>query len=828
MKIPRSLAFAIIGAGIIIVTMVVLRQVDESQDTSDVPAISSSLPFQTEEGWTVSQIAQILSDFGSFSKNKTGALNPVTIKPIPTTESARSYQVIGDGGKGTVSVADGVWNPASYQDLVKNLWPVSGSTQPEVTSLACASTLLVPTLDVFFAENQRISDFLTKHPDSAEGHLQAALLVGTIGLNDYSGKFRDVRIPLNRMTAHLAAADALGAVPSDPVRLLAEGIRLTLCGQQADALAAVETWPETPELGEWAAILRLRNTLDWRNERAAAMAGSAGLQYEYFRALARAIESQKGIEFLEEIKAEPEVTYWRAANETKLSVQTGHVFTKPILGIEIEDAAKAAQHFEVKVSEDNLNWLKEYMDSPEGSPVTDGPDGREVQVAGRNLFAGYHQRHFMQGASRLFGFFNNQWGVADAARELDAFIKRQLPDMRYKPFLVRMIACTREDARSANVPLEAIIKNNPERVTPALWAILREDQSGEQILQAPDFHSWFSPEVPQGTAFESGERLHEIGVGDENNDVWMKTLWERAPYVYSIALHNAYLENNRSYDSMPGSILKKWLGPQADIDLRAMQRVARSYENQPALYESSMVKAAELDPDLYIKLGNYFLGTSDEEKAAKYYLEAFEKANDRVWMANSSKWLIQYLVRNNQLETAAAVAEDSSETYSHSGLEAAQWFAESQGDWDESLATAVKIDERYNDGEPVCELATLIRLQETMPEKTADFSIEEKTARVFPDGVKKVKIDDFADAPQKGVLLTGTSRALESFGLRRNMVIVALNGYQTDTVAQYDVIRALSDDPAMSLIAWDGNTYLLSEGSLPNRRFNVDITDYRP
>jgi hypothetical protein len=66
------------------------------------------------------------------------------------------------------------------------------------------------------------------------------------------------------------------------------------------------------------------------------------------------------------------------------------------------------------------------------------------------------------------------------------------------------------------------------------------------------------------------------------------------------------------------------------------------------------------------------------------------------------------------------------------------------------------------------------------------------------------------------------------FALRRDMVIVGLNGYRTDTVAQYSAVRAMSNqyNMPMSLIVWDGTGYRMSEGVLPAGRFDVDIRDY--
>ncbi len=823
MKVPTSLAVLIIVLFLMGAVGIGYYQYRQVAVPPEVPVISDSLAFHTEEEWTVLQISQFLADFGTL-KSKEGKPKSVVVHKLPSSEEAGHYELKWEGKKETVSLATGVWNPATYKTWAKSLLLPSDPVSPSLSSLACAETLLNPDFKVLAAENERLSKFLSEHPASAAGHLQAALLVGTIALNDYSGMFCDLRIPLNRMTSHLAAADALGMQPGDPARQLAEGLLLTLCGQQADALTSVAAWPEEREMKEWKAILRLRNTWDWREGRSSALAGSPALRREYFRALSHALDVANAMEFFKESGVQPDIAYWRIANERPLSVQQGHLFSKPILGFELEESAKAAKHFGISVSEKNLDWINEYLDTPEGSPVVE--DGKTIQVAGRNLFAGYHQRHLMQGGQKLYGFLNDKWGVPDKSKELENFIEDKLPNLRYKPFLLRMIAREDDARRKANVSCEAIIHKTPEMVTPELWASLRKNEDDEEVLSSPDFHAWFHPEVPQGTAFETGDRLFSIGVGDENNDGWLRKLWERAPYSYRLAMHNAYLENGRSYTNLSGAIVEKWLGPQVVISLKAMQRLAACYEGQPDLYEAAMKKAAVLDPDIYLKLGAYFECRGMEEKAAEYYMQAFEKANNRVWMANCSLWLVKYLFQKNDRATAEKVAEDAAEVYSYGGLEAYQWLMEAEDRWDKALETAVKIDKRYNDDKPCCEIACLIRLNKLAPIKAAAAGFREKTSHTFPNGVQEVKLTDFSIPPKTGVLIKSSNQSMVPFGLEKGMVIVALDGYRTDTLNQYFVIRSLSDDPNLRLIVWDGSSYRVSEGKLPERRFGVDMGDY--
>lgn len=829
MKVPAPVAFAIIGIALVVAVGIGYRQYQEASavpwQVSSAPVIDGDLPFHTEEEWTVLKVSQYIADLGALARNA-GDLDLLHIQKTPSDSDISRYEVKWGKSEHEISLTSGVWNPVTYKPWAAEFFSTPDSATPDVSSMGCAKTLLDPSFKVFAGENTRLSEFLVAHPSSADAHLQAALLLGTIALNDYSGEFRDTRIPLNRMVAHLAAAEALGTSPAAPARLLAEGIRLTLCGQQAAALEAMASWPDIPELKEWKEILRLRNTLDWREGREAALKGGPALRYEYFRALANGINAASAVEFLKESEAEPDSTFWHIANETSLSVENGHVFSKPMLGIDLEEIAGSARHFGIEAVEGSLDWLKDYLDTPEGAPVTKGKAGLQVQVAGRNLMAGLQQRQFMQGAMKLFEFLNDNWGVSETASEFQTFLVNELPDMRYKPFLMRMNARTDKARNAANTPCEAVIHANPEMVTPELWASLRRDPNGDSVASAPDFHAWFHPEVPRGTAFDAGTRLFAIGVGDENDDAWMRELWARAPYDYNIAMHNAYLENGRSFNNLSGQIASKWLGPQSETSLKAMRKLANCHAGQPGLFEAAMEKIAALDPDGYIRLGAYFADRGMDDKAAAAYLKAFENANDRVAMANHSPWLVRHLFQHGDREMATQVAEAAAEVYSYQGLASYVWLMEAEGQWDKALETAVKIDERYNRGTPSCEIACLIRFSEADPSKAEAAGLNSKLARTFPDGLRKVGLEDFSEAPAKGVLINGSHPSMVPFSLAPNMVIVALNGYRTDTFAQYAAIRSISDDPAMSFIVWDGSSYRVSEGALPGRRFNVDMVDY--
>ncbi len=243
--------------------------------------------------------------------------------------SAGLYEVAAHGANASLAIGKtGVWNPETYREWARLMLPVPDDALSNQTAEGLLTRLLSPNIVVYSEENRRISEFLQAHPGSGEGYLQAAILCGVMAFNDHSGMFRDIRPALNRMTAFLAAADVLGVSKDLPGMKVAEALRLTLCGQQRDALAM--KLPTQGKLADWKEIIRLRNSMDWRSGRSAAVMGSPALQHEYFRALTMAINEMAGIDFLEESKLEQiDLNYCRIANERYLSVRGGHLFTEP-------------------------------------------------------------------------------------------------------------------------------------------------------------------------------------------------------------------------------------------------------------------------------------------------------------------------------------------------------------------------------------------------------------------------------------------------------------------------------------------------------------------
>lgn len=113
-----------------------------------------------------------------------------------------------------------------------------------------------------------------------------------------------------------------------------------------------------------------------------------------------------------------------------------------------------------------------------------------------------------------------------------------------------------------------------------------------------------------------------------------------------------------------------------------------------------------------------------------------------------------------------------------------------------------------------------------IPESAENPDSKALLAKIFPDGLQKADLSTFVETPKKGVLLNNSSKSLIDFGLRNQQVIVALDGYRTDNVAQYNIVREINPGSHLSIIVWNGSKYVLLEGEVPGKRFGIPIVDY--
>jgi len=296
----------------------------------------------TEEKWTIMEVCDQIYFL----------LHPELLKQAPGDASritaARllsepiSYSVSEGPAKGTVTLTSSVWDPVTYQSWCKTVSAEAASTDA-LTRPDILSELLTPDTAKFLATEERLSNELAAYPREPGIYTDAALLLGTMAWFDGAGYFQDYRPLLNRMTAFLAVADALGAKGNS--REMTEILRLVLVHDQVSALkkiAAARTAGNLPQ--PWLDALEVTANGDWRKTEPTAASGPLLLQLAHYHVLTQNMGANKAESFLETLGKPAATASWlRYISQTELNVGQGHRFCQPLLAMEAAEASAIAK-----------------------------------------------------------------------------------------------------------------------------------------------------------------------------------------------------------------------------------------------------------------------------------------------------------------------------------------------------------------------------------------------------------------------------------------------------------------------------------------------------
>lgn len=711
-----------------------------------------------------------------------------------------------------------LWAPENYTPLTKTLldsWQITRPSQSSAPNNGLLKRLISPAPETPIKESQRISGELSKQPLDAELHEEAALLLGYFGLQEAGGAFGDTRRTLCRMSAHLALARTL-QVKAGTCGQVAEAILLSLIKRQAEAIEKISLFP--PDLGAWATALKIRNTDDWR---ILAKPEDASLleQTEHGRALVRSVGIHAMLKFLQKSERPPMPAWNRIALERYFSVEEGHLLVKPSLAIELQALAQDWKTWSNKdLQEGNLIQL--LNDPPTRAVIKSGEAGQQLEVLSWGDIANFHQRHICQSITCTDYFLRSMWGVPDVAAQYEQTVNDKLSGMRLYPIVLKGNAQdATQYARAMKGSLE-ICKKQPDLVSATNWiCLLEKTKFGNQHTQIPHPLNWFAPVLPLGTGYDFHTRYYDLHELYKADLTFWNDLHSAAPYDYDIIRCLRY----KKFGAKPTAVqVQESFVKIKDYHLIAMRETADSHKTDPKTYEKYMRKACELDPDLYVGLGKYFLEQNQTENAVFAYQAAFEMAPDRVGVANDCDWIVNYYFDHNRQNDALKIATHAAEVYSFSGLETMAKLMERMGRFEDAEKHFTAISERYDASGPLASF--YLRHQEKNASYAAAF--KSLTAAVFPKGMEKVELSDFTDAPADGVLVKTTNANTQRANLKLGNVFVALDGWRVRTMEQYLWVRDLKKDSPLKLVVWNGAKYVEIIADTPGRRFGNEIETY--
>jgi len=719
-----------------------------------------------------------------------------------------------------------IWSPAVYQGVAVALAAKVGLAAAKPKAVADTALLLALTdgkAVTIERENLTLSEDLEDDFSNPASHEEAAVLMGAFMLREHSGDFYEIRSPLCRMTAHLALAQFLaGGRPPSVNGRVAEAMLLTLMNNQVAALGklgGIETNDEV--VAQWVRTLQADNTSDYRP-----LAESTNLspieRIAWFRAYARSVDANTAWEKLaRDEKLTPD--FARIVNEEGYSVGTGHQLLQVSLPLELKEIAtvyKLSQGPDVPQEKlaDTLNEM------PGRCFVTNGNNGAKVRVIDWGQWAMFFQRQLGHAIQQNFDFLEHKWGVPDKAQQFSTNCDRAFGVLRLYPF-VRRFNCTNEASYHSALDDGFRVTVAAPQLTPAeCWNYLCYRGPAREVYKPnpnPHLTEWHKHNPPPGTAYNPRPRFdHRSLVERLDANTRIDTMHALAPYDRNISYNLIRIEYKKQPTFEQCQEVYKLVLPYATY---AMVAVADTVQDQPDRYEEFMSRAATLDPARYYNLGEYFQERQIEDKVAEYYEKGNELCSDSVNASYHASWLVKYYLKKGETQKAQKVADDAGDVYSARGLEAKAEFFEATGKNSEAFEWYRKVEERYNDSDPLINFCN--RYKAKTGDTRFDAELNRRVLKLFPKGIEKVVIKDFQSAPADGVLVKEENDLVSKAGMKTGDIIVAVNGIRVHNLAQYLHGRK-TNLPGMVLIVWQGNQYHEIKASPPNHRFGADMGDY--
>jgi hypothetical protein len=305
----------------------------------------------------------------------------------------------------------------------------------------------------------------------------------------------------------------------------------------------------------------------------------------------------------------------------------------------------------------------------------------------------------------------------------------------------------------------------------------------------------------------------------------LRTLDPKGPSVFVQSLLKLDPDNYfLATDRVPTDQLLKEADRFLDYVMWPMERIGSldAAHLDDAGREAILRKRAVFAPQMYLDLGLLLRYERREDEAVAVERQGLAEAAPE-WSSNFYERIVDYDLDHGLTDEALALGKKASvDTSSEAGLDAYFDALESSGRLDEAKVAAHQVSQLFDDTWPE------IVLFSGHPDKFPDDNAAE-LKRIFPDGIQKAELGSFSGPPMKGMRLDDddqderTNWILEPAHLKRGDIMVALDGYRTDTAMQYFYIQARGHGPDMNFILWRDGKYQEVKAYVPHRRFLLSV-----
>lgn len=796
--------------------------------------------YQNESQFIVDEVLTDIAEMACYSANK--KLPDTKRITVRTTEQKDSkfrapvydveMRLDKTAVKFVLKIEGPIWSPANYFEAAAKM---AGALRLPQGNLPAAgaedASLLKALLDEkpggLARRDRELSDQLRGDFTNPDLHEKAALLLGVFALRDSAAAFYDVRLPLCRMTAHLAFSRGLSGDTRWGIHgRVANAMIMTIENNERDALAELERWQE-PSLETWRRVLAARNRHDYR-ELQKVKQRTLVENVEMFRAYTDSVDADTAMEHTTPAELEQSTDYWRAAGAWRGSVAVGNAYLQQAMQQEMKEVAAVYQTYHPGRNMDEKAMIEALNVKP-GRCVSRNADGTaRVEAVGWSQWSFFLQRHLLGASGRSVDMLRWNLGLESEAKNYARELEKSLGDLYLFPFALYLI-CSDEAAYGQSVDgMAAVTEATPQLVSSKIWFYIYDPPRFAPqhfAKKTPNMNLWFKHTPPPGTVYDLGARLNQPTLVSRPD---VRQLFDKflaiAPYDFTVAQNTIaarYQSGRPSYEQME-PVYRAGL----DFNVHYMQVMALALTNRPAEYEKMMLKIAESSPCIYRTLGIYYLDKGEEQKGIQYLEKSMAECGDAVANASQAGRLIRYYWNQGEKKKAYDVADFAADqVYSGAGLRAKGELLEMDGRYKEAAEYYRKLEERYNTKYDV--LRFVARYKAKVGDNAFDDLVKSRVNNVYPAGMEKVKLADFKEAPADGVYISATGPEVTRAGLSQGHIIVALYGTRVHDMDQYGYLRDSSSETELDLIVWTGTQFIEVKASPPKLRFGVDFTNYK-
>jgi hypothetical protein len=734
------------------------------------PAAALETPYQTEHTWALREITGDITEIARYRGKTVPA--PAALDAIipwrPELLTAYAATQLG-GGAAKINESD----PGDQHDKLVDL-----------------------STDAILKANTAVSTALKRDMRNPRAHEAAALVLGAFGLRESAGGLSDTRWVLNRMTAHLAVAQALrdGRSPGSIDGQLANVTLLVLANRERSAIAALDAIDRsTTGALAWQRALRMRVTEDWR-QLALPFAATRIEKLAYFRARRHTLRGIRAGQELTDMREPMALDFARILQSRPFGVEDGQQAVVDGLGAEIGELAHIYKQIYQRDLPPQLPAL--IVNARAGRLLSTG----EPQVVPWGAWAELAQRHIGQSIDKVDNLYRHKLAMPERADELKAALDASLAHLTLYP--VASVARTKgrkgteADLRYINQAVDVAVRS-PELVTLDYWKFIEQGVNYEPVKRGmPRMRSWFGPltaDVPYDAALRAESLIGGL------KPPMIDALMTEAPY--DIGLLSRIV---RRYNRLRPMMLKvrELVEPRIDFDMWSIDwaiNIARDWDDRLALRR----KACALAIGQCLALAGDLTDVDETAAAAEYEKVFRNPALDQISMSNSSGWLVEYYERTGQLVKAMDLAQRSAAVYSGRGLATLGHLLERRARIAEADEVFTAMWARYPDS--TASISGFLYRQAVVaknPAYLARWTAMEKG--VFPNGLRPMATV-MTQKPENGVFVEEDSAWSRSVRLQAGDIIVGVDGWKVESKEQYDAVVALLPPHSKhKLTAWRG------------------------